>query len=377
MSLNNGEIMREGVLFELTKDHLESGFQGVPAGYCITSHVDPKKGLSYAGRPISGLISRRPEEIIYLLMFGEMGTKDQVAGFYGDLSARAVCKGELVRQIYALPKADRPMDVLATAILIAGMYESRNDYREDCLNIIAKIPHIAACVMNSQAGFGETPDPNPDLGYIENFAAMLSMEKGDLFTQTLRLFSILNFDLGGGNLSAFVGKAVSSSLENMYGCLASAMTSLGGARVGGALQDAFSFVSEISKAEETREALEARFQKGQVPGFGSTILKIEDPRAHICYEYCQKYFPENPLVRTAWVLREESTKIPHLFPNVDAISGVMLRCAGFKDLEYAPILLGAARSIGIAIQVVYERLLALEGKGTPIMRPSYIYKHRL
>ncbi len=370
--------MREGVLFELTKDHLESGFRGVPAGYCVTSHIDPKKGLSYAGRPISGLVSRSPEEVIYLLYYGEMGSKDQVSEFYSKLAERAVCKEEVVKQIYSLPKVGRPMDALATAILIAGMHEATDDYREDCLNIIAKIPHIAACVINSQAFSKETPQPNPDLGYVESFAEMLCMQKGELFTQTLRIFSILNFDHGGGTLSTFVGKAVSSSLENMYGCLASSMLSLGGRRHGGALQDAFSFVSKLAKAGETRESIEGilRTQEGHIPGFGHAILQTEDPRAHICYEYCQKHFPDNPLVKTAWILREESAKIPNLFPNIDAISGVMLNIAGFEQLEYSPVLFGTARSIGIAIQIVYERLHALDGKGTPIMRPSYIYKHR-
>jgi len=362
--------MREGVLFELTKDHLETGFQGVPAGYCITSHVDPKKGLSYAGRPISGLVSKTPEEVIYLLYHGEMGTKEQVAIFAEELASRSTCSEEVVKQIYALPKTNRPMDAFSAAILIAGMIEGKNDYKEDCLDLIAKIPHIAACVINSSKGI-ETPSPRPELGYSESFAEMLHM--GGEFASALRLFTILNFDHGGGNLSAFVGKAVSSSLENLYGCISSAMASLGGSRQGGAISAGFDFV--LKTAENPVEILEA-LKKGAIPGFGHTILEAEDPRARICYDYCQKNFAENLLVRSAVHLRSEVLQKSHLHPNLDAISGVMLHASGFVNLGTAPILFGASRVVGIAIQIVYERLFAKEGKGTPIMRPSYIYKHR-
>ena len=58
------------VLFEITKDQLETGLRGVPVGYCTTSTVDPMKGLFYAGRPVTELSAWRPEEVIYLIMFG-------------------------------------------------------------------------------------------------------------------------------------------------------------------------------------------------------------------------------------------------------------------------------------------------------------------
>ena len=362
--------MREGVLFELTKGHLESGLQGIPVGYCVTSHVDPKKGLSYAGRPISGLVSKTLEEVIYLLYHGEMGTKEQVSTFTKELKSRSICSKEVVEQIYSLPKTNSSMDSLSTAILIAGMIEGKNDYVEDCLDLIAKTPHIAACVINSSQG-KETPNPNPELGYSESFAKMLHM--GEEFASALRLFTLLNFDHGGGNLSAFVGKAVSSSLENMYGCIASSMASLGGSRQGGAIRAGFDFVS---KAGEHPEGVEEALKKGSIPGFGHAILEAEDPRARICYEYCQKHFPENPFVKKAVSLRSEILQKSSLHPNLDAISGVMLHASGLEDLGIAPILFGASRVVGIAIQIVYERIHAKEGKGTPIMRPAYIYKHR-
>lgn len=163
--------MREGTLFAMTKDHLETGLRGVPVGYCVTSLVDPYKGLSYVGRPIAELAFRDPLEVIYLLYYGEMGTKEQVAKFHTvDLSKRAELKKETLASIEALPLLGNPMDAFAAALLLVGMHEGTNDYREDCLNVIAKLPQIAASVLNRRLGWGAIPASKPDIGYIENFS---------------------------------------------------------------------------------------------------------------------------------------------------------------------------------------------------------------
>jgi citrate synthase len=71
---------------------------------------------------------------------------------------------------------------------------------------------------------------------------------------------------------------------------------------------------------------------------------------------------------------KENPKISDPYPNVDAMSGTILTAAGFPYPEYYTVLFGLSRSVGIAIQIVYERLEARGGKGTPIIRPKYIFK---
>ena len=61
------------VLFEITKDNLETGMRGYPVGYCTTSTVDPVKGLFYVGKPLSEMASWEPEQVIYLLYTGKEG----------------------------------------------------------------------------------------------------------------------------------------------------------------------------------------------------------------------------------------------------------------------------------------------------------------
>ncbi|PIS02667.1 MAG: citrate synthase [Chlamydiae bacterium CG10_big_fil_rev_8_21_14_0_10_42_34] len=385
--------MRDGVLFEITKDALETGLRGVPVGYCVTSFVDPIKGLTYVGRPISELVNRDPIELIYLLYFGEQGSSEQVAEFQKDLNKRSKCKAETIAAIASLPTVGHPMDAFSAALIVAGMFEGTGDYREDCLNIIAKLPQITAAVINSHAKWGTTPEPKPELGYIENFVHMLNMpgEKTAELIAAMRLFNAIHYDHNGGNLSAFVGKAVASGLEHMYGSLAAAMTALSGPRHGRANQDCLKFVQSVlddvgenAKAADVEALIRRKLEnKELVFGFGHAVLRVEDARATVCYNYCQKHFPTHPLVKIALLLRSEGTKvlkenpkIANPYPNIDAITGSMLTAAGFPYPDYFTVLFGLSRCVGIAIQIVYERLEARDGKGTPIVRPLYLYKSR-
>lgn len=380
-------------LFQITLDQLESGLRGVPVGYCTTSYVDPQKGLFYAGKPLSELSFWEPEEVIYLLYTGKKGTKEEMAVFKKELHKRGACSLEVIAQIKKLPRVGHPMKLFCAAILILGMYEGKNDYREDYLNLIAKIPHLVAAVINHHAGWGETPLPRPDTGYMENFTQMLQVpdvNKSELL-KVFKLFNILHYDHGGGNLSTFVGKAVASGLEDMYGSITSAMCALAGPRHGKANQDCLEFVREVLEEigeEATPEQVEALIRRRLtnqqlVFGFGHAVLRVEDPRATVQYDYVQKHYPDHPLGKMALILRSvgskvlaENPKISDPHPNVDAISGTLLTAAGFGYSEYYTVLFGMARVVGIAIQIVYERLEARGGKGTPIVRPKYLYKAR-
>lgn len=77
------------VLFEITKDNLETGMRGYPVGYCTTSTVDPVKGLFYAGIPVENLAQWAPESVIYLLYHGKEGSPEQILTFMHELHARA------------------------------------------------------------------------------------------------------------------------------------------------------------------------------------------------------------------------------------------------------------------------------------------------
>lgn len=386
--------MADDVLFEIKKENLETGLRGYPVGYCTTSTVDPTKGLFYCGIPIPQLASWQPEEVIYLLYYGKKGSQDEVNKFSKDLQSRAKLSPEVIKQIAALPRKGHPNKLFCAALLICGIIEGTNDYKEDCLNLIAKLPQLAATVINTHAGWGETKASDPSLGYMENFVALLNLpqkEKAKDLIQIFKLFNIMHYDHGGGNLSTFVGKAVASGLEDMYGSIASAMAALSGPRHGKANQDCLIFVQEIldqvgenASESEVEELIRKRLANNElVFGFGHAVLRVEDPRATVFYEAAAKKYPNFPLVKIAHLLRKagpkvlkENPKISNPYPNVDAVSGVILSAAGFPYPDYFTVLFGLSRMVGISIQIVYERCEAREGKGTPIVRPKYLFKER-
>lgn len=385
-------MANQNVLFEVRQENLETGLRGYPCGYCTTSTVDPQKGLFYSGIAVSEISHWQPEQVIYILYFGRKGSDSEVKAFSDELKKRSKCSKEVVDAIRRLPRKGHPMDLFSAALLITGMLESTGDYREDCLNIIAKIPEIGATVINFHAGWAD-PQPKPELGYMENFSQMLNVPNCDKakLGAALKLFNVLHYDHGGGNLSTFVGKAVASGLEDMYGSLTAAMCALAGPKHGKANQDCLAFVKDVlnevgenATPKQVEELIRKKLANNElVFGFGHAVLRVEDPRATVFYEAAAKDYANHPLVKITKLLRtegpkvlSENPKISNPYPNIDAISGSLLSAAGFPYPEYFTVLFGISRVVGISIQIVYERVEAREGKGTPIVRPKYLYKPR-
>lgn len=381
------------VLFELTEDNLETGLRGIPVGYCPTSYVDPQKGLHYVGLSIFEIKDMEPQEVIYLLYTGKKGDKASLQAFERELKKRQAISKEAVSAIEKIPTKGTSMDMFCCALLILGMFEKTEDYKEDCLNLIAKLPYLVAIVINTYAGWGATKEPDENLGYMENFVRLVNVPNKDekRLLEIFKLFNILHYDHGGGNLSCFTGKTVASGKRHLYGSISAAMNALAGPLHGRANQDGLQFIQEVSEelngvyTEDVAEKLlrERLSGKKLIFGFGHAVLRVEDPRATLFYEYAEKHFSENDLVKTTLLLRTigskilaENPKISDPFPNVDAISGTALSVAGFSYPQFYTLLFGLSRSVGIAIQVLYEREYARGGKGTPIVRPRYIYRPR-
>lgn len=382
--------MDENVLFEVKKEHLDTGLRGIPVGYCMTSTVHPEKGLFYAERPISEICFWEPERVIFLLYHGHDGTEKEQASFREELKKRAHMPEGVKKAIEQMPRVGHPMALYSAAVLVLGMFIGKEDYQEDCLNLIALLPELTAIVINHHAGWGETPKSQPELGYMANFSQMLKvpMPRKQL-PEVLTLFNILHYDHGGGNLSTFVGKAVASGLADMFGSISSCLNALAGPRHGRANQECLHFLESAmqslgqeAKEDDVELFIRTKLEKKElVYGFGHAVLRVEDPRATVQYALVEREFPDHPLVKMALMMRKvgvkvlkENPKITNPYPNVDAISGTVLTAAGFPYPEYYTVLFGLSRAVGVAIQIVDERLYAREGKGTPIVRPKYIYQ---
>ena len=376
----------EDVLFEITKDHLETGIQGFPLGYYTSSYVDFKTGdLFYRGRSILECAKWAPERVLYLLHYGKEGLLDEVASFSKELKEKGLCSQALLRQLKQLPRHAPPMKLLSAGTLLLGMLEGVNSYREDALNVIAKLPHLVVSLINYHAGWGETPLPDKSLGYIENIVYMLQAPGIDQenFLKALTLFNILYYDYSGGSLSTFVGKAVASGLEDLYGSISASLSALSGSKHGKGLLDSALFtemlISELGKEfneSAAEEFLKSYLKKnGTLPGFEIGTLRAEDARSRLFYEYASMNFPSHPMVKASLLIRSLGSKIiKNGFLSPDAIGGAVLVAAGFERYEYFPLLFAMSRLVGVCTQILYERLEANKGRGVPTMNPYYLYK---
>ncbi len=374
-------------LFNIRKEHLDRGLRGVPVGHCTTSAVSPEKGVSYRGYYVNQLQDKSPEEVMYLVYYGELPTSEQLKEFQVVLIEKSKVSSSVLDNLKHLPKKGQPMKWFSAGINLLGMEYSTGNYVEDNFNLIAKLPTIVATIFRLRENL-PLIEPNTELGYIENFCHMLGSLNDEKFVRVMRLFYILHIDHGGGNLSTFVGKAVASGLEDLYGSLVGAMNALAGPLHGKANQECLSFlkmvqskVSDVENKEELKKVLQDHFDNGgKIFGFGHAVLRVEDPRATIQYLLGQEILKDSPLFKLALNLREvgveflkQFPKISNPYPNVDAVSGVLLDSIGLKDDTYYTVLFGFSRCMGIAAQIVYERTMANNGKGTPIIRPKYLY----
>ncbi len=382
--------MDSEILFTITNEQLDTGLRGFPIGTVNTSTVNPEKGLYYRGIPVSDLVDKSPEEVIYLLFEGHLPKNGELEVFSKELRKRSSLNPKAKEAILRLPRESSPMALLSMAIMLVGVYETTGDWKEDALRLIAKMPKIAALVINHHANLGDTPNSNEELGYAENFMALLNVKnKSKYLLEVLRLFLLLHFDHGGGNLSTFVGKAVASGLEDLFGSISASMNALAGPLHGRANEDCLIFNQSLIKEvgpnpmeEAVEKALRGRLERKElVFGFGHAVLRVEDSRAKVLYDFGKSHFPNDPLVNFALILRKvgpkilkENPKIASPYPNVDAISGSVLSAAGFPYPAYFTVLFGLARVVGISVQIVHERVEARGGKGVPIYRPKYIYK---
>ena len=373
------------VLLQVTSDHLNTGLRGVPVGTCRTSFVTPTEGVHYCGYPISELASFAPEDIIYLLFNKELPNADQSKEIRAELSARATIPGDLESVLKSLPRDGHPMDWLSIGIHTLGMFETTNNWRDDAMNLVARMPRLMGLIFRIRDGRSENiPADDPNASLVDRFVNTLDLIDVDKqkMTRVIATYLVLHMDHGGGNLSTFSGKAIASGHATVYSSMAGAMNALSGPLHGRANQSCLEFVLRVgtSNPEEVERFVRAELAaKRPVFGFGHAVLRTEDPRATVQFALGEELCPDDENFKIITTLREvaprvlaENPKISNPNANVDIASGALLHHIGLTDPTYYTTFFGWARVAGIGAQIVDERSIMRNGKGTPIYRPKYI-----
>ena len=386
-----GETMSEEAkhLLDLTEAHLDIGMRGVPVGSCRTSFVTPEEGVHYCGYPIAELAGMLPEDVVYLLHNKELPTPEQSQAFREDLARRAKMPGDLGPIFSTLPRDGHPMDWLSVGIQTLGMWDCTNDWKEDALNLVARMPRLMGLLFRYRDGNTENiPEDDTNLSMVERFTNTLQLDVDQAkLTRVLSVYLVLHMDHGGGNLSTFVGKAVASGHATLYSAMASSMNALSGPLHGRANQSCLEFVLRVgtSDPEKVEQFVRGELVAGRpVFGFGHAVLRAEDPRATTQFALGEEICPEDENFKIIRTLREvaprvlaENPKISNPNANVDIASGALLHHVGLKNPSYYTTFFGWARVAGIGAQIYDERVVMRNGKGVPIYRPKYFARDQV
>jgi citrate synthase len=332
--------------------------------------------------------------LYYLLMIGEVPTKEQAMEVEAEWARRADVPDYVFKMIKSMPKETHPMVLFSQAVLalqnhsvFAQRYHSmKKDVYweaalEDSLDLTAKLPVIAAYIYRMKY-FGENKKPkyNPRQDYGMNFSRMMKVADKKGYADLARLYFILHSDHESGNVSAHTMHLVGSALSDPYLSFSAALNGLAGPLHGLANQECLGWLIEVKNKfggvparDELYKFSWDTLNSGHViPGYGHAVLRVPDPRYMAQLEFAKKRFPEDELVRLAelvfdvvpQVLREQG-KAKNPAPNVDAISGTLQYYYGVREFDFYTVLFGVGRALGVTANYVWARAL-----GMPIERPK-------
>jgi len=253
---------------------------------------------------------------------------------------------------------------------------------EDALDLIARLPTVAAAIYRQTYKDGNLIEPNASLDWGANFAHMLGFNDST-FSELLRLYLVIHSDHEGGNVSAHATHLVGSALSDPYMSFSAGMNGLAGPLHGLANQECLRWTvqlyNKLGKKDVTNEQLAkevwATLHGGQVvPGFGHAVLRKTDPRYMAQREFGLKHLPNDPLFKLVAQLYSvvpkvltEHGKTKNPWPNVDAHSGVLLQHYGLVEESFYTVLFGVSRALGVLSSLVWDRIL-----GHPLERPKSV-----
>ena len=177
------------VISEVTVAQAFGGMRGVKGLVCDTSVVDPEKGVIIRGMPVAELVGRLPEEVFHLMVTGELPDGELLASLQNDLSRRAHVPEYIWDVLRAMPRDSHPMAMFAAAILVM---ERESEFRrryaegipkdefwvptlEDSLQLLAKLPAIAAGIYRLRFRKGEPILSESTLDWGADYARMLGL----------------------------------------------------------------------------------------------------------------------------------------------------------------------------------------------------------
>lgn len=392
------------VIGDIKVSQLYQGMRGMPALICETSKLDPEEGIRFRGYSIPELKEKLPsypggkeplpEGIFHLMLMNEVPDDEQVRRLSNNWARRSIVPPHVFKVIDALPQSAHPMTQFVAGIMaLRTESEFQRAYRngihkseywqptyEDAMNLISRLPRVAAYIYRRVYHNGEHIEPDPKLDWAGNFAHMLGFDNEE-FKELMRLYMTIHSDHEGGNVSAHAVKLVGSALSDSYLSFAAGMNGLAGPLHGLANQEVIRWIlamrDELGGGLPSKEQIANYCRKtladGKViPGFGHAVLRKTDPRYVAQREFALEHMPHDEMFLIVSRIYEvvpdillATGKVKNPWPNVDAHSGQLLMHYGLTEYDFYTVLFGVSRALGTMANMIWDRAL-----GFPIERPG-------
>ena len=392
------------VVDTVTIGEVVGGMRDIKGLWTDISSVDPNEGIRLRGMTVTETLKALPKArgnkmpmvggLYYLLMVGDVPTKEQAEEVEAEWAKRADVPDYVLKMLKTMPRETHPMTLLSQAVLALQndsvftkkYHEMKKDAYwnaalEDSLNLTARLPLIAAYIYRLKY-FGETKKLkyNPKQDYGANFARMIKVPDKKGYAELIRLYFIIHSDHESGNASAHAMHLAGSTLSDAYYAFSAGLNALAGPLHGLANQESLGWLLDVrkkfgglpSRDELYKFAWDTLNGGHVIPGYGHGVLRVIDPRFNAQLEFAKKRFPDDELLRLAEMVLDvvpsvlkEQGKAKSPAPNVDAISGTLQYYYGVREFDFYTVLFGVGRALGVTANYVWARAL-----GQPIERPK-------
>jgi len=393
---------------------------GVRAGLTTISEVTAKKIVDGVEVPMDGKLYYRGidvedivagflkedrfgfEETIYLLLFGNLPTKEELNAFNDLLSHYCSLPPKFTRDIIMKAPSSDMMNTLARSVLMLYYYDDNADdisipnVLRQSLQLISMFPLLAVYGYHAYSHYERDQSlfihqPDKDLSIAENILHILRPDQQftQLEARILDLSLVLHADHGGGNNSTFTVHVVSSSGTDTYSSIAAALGSLKGPKHGGANIRVAGMMEDLQKtvanpkdegqvADYLKRLLhkEAYDRSGLIYGIGHAVYSLSDPRARLFETFVQRLSAEKgredeyklyaTVARLApEIIAKERRMYKGVSANIDFYSGFVYDMLNLPMELYTPIF-AISRIAGWSAHRIEELV-----NSSRIIRPAY------
>ncbi|MDA9585049.1 citrate synthase [Flavobacteriaceae bacterium] len=372
---------------------IDPGYKNTGACKSAITFLNGEKGvLRYRGYSIEDLAEKADFlEVAYLLIFGELPTREQLVKFHSDIKDNAIVDDDVRKILDAFPKIAHPMGILSSLTSALTAFnpssvdvDSDEEMYRAIVKIMGKLPVLVSWAMRKINGLPLNYGSN-SLGYVENVMNMMFSKPNEEYTvnpivkDALNKLLILHAD-HEQNCSTSTVRIVGSSHAGLFASLSAGISALWGPLHGGANQAVLEMLESIKEdGGDTKKYMAKAKDKNdpfRLMGFGHRVYKNFDPRAKIIKVAADQVLNDlgidDPILDVAKSLEQEALNDPYfvdrkLYPNVDFYSGIIYRAMGIP-VEMFTVMFALGRLPGWIAQWREMRL----GK-EPIGRPRQIY----